>query len=427
MGEIMRPKLSECDAAIEWLRQFEIDDQAAASSMLDAIMLVSHNEFFERLSKLVLERGDLIEGRVGLYAEREIRKHKGMPNRLFKESRGSHHRAFGHGPPPVKPTRTLQPEIGSEALIAHLITELCRADPRKFANHPGPDQIREDGIGAFFLVTDFIGSGTRVNTYLEAAWRIASVKSWRSLGLMKFEVLAHAGTDIGVSSVAAHRSRPTVSLVTPCPTIVTEFDNQKASRIRSICIRYDPIKCDSIDSLGYGGVGALMAFAHGCPNNAPRILYKTHLKQPTQGRPRWKPLFPARVTAGSRSLFGDRRDASTLANRLARLGEQRLAKGAWIRRTHLEGRQIIAVLAAVRRGPRRDEIIALRTGFTIPEVVMLIRRVATLGWIGADRRLTDEGHGQLAHARASSEPKVKLPSPPKEEYYPKSLRAPRAL
>ena len=50
MGEIMSPKLSECDAAIAWLRQFEIDDQASASAMLDAMVLVSHEEFFDRLS-----------------------------------------------------------------------------------------------------------------------------------------------------------------------------------------------------------------------------------------------------------------------------------------------------------------------------------------------------------------------------------------
>lgn len=419
-------KLSQCDAAIAWLRQFEVDDQAVASAMLDAMTLVSHAEFFERLAVLVVNRSNAIEGRIGLYAEREVRKYRGIPNRLFKESKGKPRRAFGHGPAPVRPTHTVQPEIGSEGLVAQLITELCRSNEEKFSSHPGPDEIRKEKIRSFFLVTDFIGTGTRARSYLEAAWRVASVKSWHSFGLMKFEVLAYAGTDAGVDYVKASRAGSAVSLVAPCPTIDSEFHRELADRVRSICIRYDPIKGDVVKSLGYAGVGALIAFAHGCPNNVPRILYKTRVKPTRQGLP-WKPLFPARVTAGSRSLFGDRLDASTLANRLARLGEQRLAKGPWLQRTHLEGRRIIAVLAALRRGPRLEETIARRTGFTLPEIAMLIARVTALGWIDSDRRLTDAGRGQLAHARALYEVKVTLPMEPEDLYYPKSLRAPRTM
>src|SRR5207245_1143837 len=148
------------------------------------------------------------------------------------------------------------------------------------------------------------------------------------------------------------------------------FDASNGAKVKSLCTRYDPVDRDPVESLGYGGAGALIAFAHGCPNNAPRILHRAGC-----WRRRWTPLFPARVTSSVRELFGDKRDTATLAHRLARLGERRLAEGAWLRRSRREGRLIITFLAAVRRGPRRDDTIARRTGLTLPEVAALVEQV----------------------------------------------------
>ena len=89
------------------------------------------------------------------------------------------------------------PQVGSEGLIASLITQLCRERRDQFLNHPGPDSIRRKKLRAFFLITDFIGSGERVCDYLTAAWRVASVKSWSSFHLLRFEVIAYSATDKG--------------------------------------------------------------------------------------------------------------------------------------------------------------------------------------------------------------------------------------
>lgn len=311
-------KLSETDAGIAWLKQFDVDDQATAANLIDTMLLVSRDEFFERLRELILERSSQVNGRIGLYAEREIRKNRGILNRLFKENRG---RACGTGPAPVQPTHVYAPQVGSEGLVAWLITDLCREHPHRFLNHPGPDQIRRRKAHAFFLITDFIGSGTRACNYLQAAWRVASVKSWSSLHLLLFEVVAYSATDAGHSALKAHPSHPSVSLVIPCPTIESEFDSLAVDRIRSLCIRYDPIDHKPVEALGFGGAGALIAFAHGCPNNAPRILHKKSTRKST----RWKPLFPARVTASTRALFGDRRDDATLTSLAMRKRPKRLS------------------------------------------------------------------------------------------------------
>jgi hypothetical protein len=115
------------------------------------------------------------------------------------------------------------------------------------------------------LVTDFIGTGKQASTYIEAAWRIWSVKSWCSRRQFRFEVVAYSGTEKGCSEVRHHAASPEVRIVTPCPTIETVFDPVRAKRIKDLCERHDPVSRDPIASLGYGGVGALLAFAHGCP------------------------------------------------------------------------------------------------------------------------------------------------------------------
>ena len=409
---MVTPKLSETDAAVRWIKQFKVSDQALMAAMLDEMTLVTHAEFWERLRALVVASGARIDGPVGLYAEREVP----WRNKLFAEPRRKPRRAEGPGPRPVSPRRTKGPEVGSEGIIANLITELCREDPDKFRSHPGPDEIREDRIRAFFLITDFIGSGGRARAYLEAAWRVASVKSWHSFGWLRFEVLSYSATEVGSRLVRTHGTKPSITIVLPCPTIESAFGSA-ADDVYDLCVRYDPVRRDREDSLGYGGVGALIAFAHGCPNNAPRILHRSC-------RGRWEPLFPRRVTARSRAMFGDRRDAATLAKRLERLGEMRLATSDWLAHAGQKAREIVAVLAAARRGPRRDDTIARRTGLTIPEVRVLTAHIVGLGWMDVNRCLTDAGMGQLSAIRSYRKKRFELPNEPGNPYYPKSLRVP---
>jgi hypothetical protein len=410
-------KLSQTDAGIAWLRQFQVSDQKMATTLLDAIVLVSASEFTDRLRKAILDRASRVNGLVGLYAERELRTRAGVPHKLFKETKGQVKRAFG-AVDAVRPLRADSPEVGSEGLIAQMIAELARQHPRRFRSHPGPGRIRRDKVRSFFLVTDFIGSGRRARTFLDAAWRVASVRSWWSFGWLRFSVVAYSGTDDGGDLVRRHGCQADVTLVLPAPTVEGAFERHVGVRVRSLCIKYDPVDHHPSASLGYGGTGALIAFAHGCPNNAPRLLHAI-------GRSGWRPMFPGRVTADSTSAFGSIRDAETIAARVARLGEKRLATGAWITETSEEGRLMVALLASLARGPRTDEVLARRTGLTLPEVALYLARGAGAGWIAQDRRLTDAGIGELRHARAYQAPKkFVLPAEPAEPYYPTSLRAP---
>lgn len=117
-------------------------------------------------------------------------------------------------------------------------------------------------------MTDFIGSGDRARTLLDAMWNVASIRSWHSGKFIKFWVMAYSGTDIGVHNVRSHRFSPNVHIVNECPTLFNSFGEGKDEMIE-LCKKYGYF---SKDPLGWKKTAALLAFEHGAPNNMPAIF-----------------------------------------------------------------------------------------------------------------------------------------------------------
>lgn len=413
---------------LAWLRQFAEHDQKLAAELLKIFCFVSRDEFATRLREQVLREAELSDGPIALYAERELGHRQGVPHRLFKESKGKVKRAYGAGPQPIKSTKAYKPEVGSEGIVAQLITDLCREFPKQFLNHPGPDEIRKKRVRAFWLLTDLVGSGKRAYDYLSAAWKVRSIRSWRSGGFLRFRVIAYAMTQSGQQRISLHPCKPLTSCFQPCPTIYSAFSGSTVDSYVSLCKRYDPVPPQpgilNDDSLGYGGVGALIAFAHGAPNNSPRIFHKT-----TRRANGWIPLFPARVTSGlPHTGFGRNLRPETISARLNALGNKALAKSPAARNASVEVKKRYLVLAALSRKQRGDVILAIKTGLSTVEVVNVCNELEQFGWIGPRRVLTDKGLGELRHLRRTVEKKrqrdgtdAEVEKPP---YYPTSLRAP---
>src|SRR5690606_37235454 len=119
-------------------------------------------------------------------------------------------------------------------------------------------------------------SGRRSWLYLEAAWRVASVRSWwsrRASKGMSFEVITYTSTSAGLNFVRSHASSPRVWQVTGCPTIGNSFNYAERNDIKKLCRNRNPDK--SFPALGFNDTGALIAFAHGAPNNCPACLFKS--------------------------------------------------------------------------------------------------------------------------------------------------------
>lgn len=399
-----------------WLSQFDPLEQPVAQAMLEAMLLVSRDEFAERLQTLVRQRIDAEPGRVGLYVEREVPSRKGIPHRLFKQLGRAPRSAVGKGPDPVKPVRPYDLDVGSEGVVAQLLTEICRASKGKAVMQPGPDAIRRKKIRRFILVTDFLGSGKRCWLYLEAAWRVASVRSWwsrRASKGMGFEVITYSGTDGGLRLVRSHPSSPRVFQVTGCPTIGNSFNFARRYDIRQLCRNRTPDK--SFPALGFDDTGALIAFAHGAPNNCPACLFK--------GGPGWQPLFPSRVTQPARSSFTPENPAEEVQARLIQMGQSRLADPA-LKAVVASRRALLLVMAALSRPPRSIDAVSRKTRLTLFEVETQIAKGEKLGWIDGRNRVTVAGHAELARVRAASSGASVVPVILQTPYYPKSLRAP---
>lgn len=407
-------KLSETEAGINWIKQFPESEQYLAISLIDSLTRVTRDEFCQDLISLIAQCAKDADGPIGLYAERELHG-----NPLYKEQAlhdGKSKRAVGKGPKLLKNPSS---EVGSEGIVSNIITSLCRQDKSKFLNHPGPDEIRSKKVRKFYLISDLIGSGKRCYDYLQSAWRVKSVKSWRSMKLLSFTVIAYAATQQGEKSVKSHPCAPLVNYVKPCPTIDSEFDSEYAYKMKGFCMRNDPHGKPTLGSVGFKGTGALIIFPHGCPNNAPLLLHKI-----VEGS-RIEPLFREGVTFDIGHAFVGQDRIGALKMQLANIKEGELAKGEWVFQTNETGRALILFLAATKRRSYNEQAVALRTKFSVPEVRILNKHALDLGLVNQEGRLTEIGYRMLRKARSLKEPRETIADNSDYMYYPKSLRAPR--
>lgn len=414
----------ESQLAQDFVRQFDATHQPLATELLRSLRLVSQEELAAGLRELILERARAGEGPIGLYVERELPQRAGRPHRLFKETKGRAKRAEGVvGPLAVSPIRRYDQDVGSEGVIAQVVSQLCRQHRTLLYSHPGPDKIRAKKVRRFFVVTDLVGSGTRAWKYIESAWRVRSVRSWWSYGYLRFEVIGFSSTERGKGYVESHDAKPQVYYQLPCPTIENTFNSEKIAALSELCVNYDPVARSPVDSLGFHGTGALLAFANGAPNNVPRMLFATNKTRT------WVPLFPQRVAADvPAEHFGRRFTAEEIERRLNQMRQRVLASSPALSRAPLTTQQYLLLLAATARPPRNAESIARRSGLTVMEVHKLGARLRQFHWLTADWRPTDAGLRQLEHAREvarrSQRRRRTADHDDKTEYYPQSLRAP---
>lgn len=408
-----------------WLSQFATADQGDVVEVLRKLRLVSRDAFAEKLQAMLFRAVSESPGPVAFYVERELPKDeqkKTLP--LFEQSAVAPRRAIGSGPEPVRSSDPESHDTGSEGVVAQLVSEVCRRFPAKAFNQPGPDTLRNAGVHQFILVTDCIGSGKRASDYLSAAWGVASVRSWWSnrhkYGL-SFTVISYAATAAGQKLVRAHPCQPGVFFAAPCPTVRDSFSRHRVEDIVELCRRYDPT-CrrgrppNTKRSLGFGGMGVMIAFAHGMPNNSPTMLWRS------EGG--WLPLFEERVTAGVRQAFSDERLVPLVRDRLQLMRQSRLAEAMNDLDLVGEPAPLLLTLAASGRTPGNVSAIAHLTGLTLDEVTKAAEEARSYGWLNAAGRLTDTGKTQLMALRSSPPAATLVQSGANEAYYPTTLREP---
>ncbi len=344
-----------------------------------------------------------------LFAERAVAKDKNGVLPIFPGTERG--RATGSGIPPIVVDPQDQ-EVGSEGLIANFITDLTRRFEKQVLSHPGPDRMRSSRVGNIILITDFIGSGKRIWEMLEAFRRVATLRSWRSYGFLSFQVVAYSATEEGLQMVHSSRLKPRVSIVTGCPTLWNTFSGSRLSDVLALCQRYPP---RHRHPTGFSNGGALIAFAHGMPNNAPAILHSK-----TKG---WTPIFPKRSTAGAEAYFPA--DAvETVANRARKLLKLRNASEYLADPTGSRWITTLMVLAALEARARSAQTVSARTGLRPFQVEEILSYLQITRWTSKQNALTSLGRQELARLRRRrSRAPVVLSESDRLYYYPTQLRA----
>lgn len=415
--------LSQTDFASDWLAQFTEAERPVAARLADAVMLVSGDALLRGLRLLLDEiYTDRKEGDqnkpMALFAERSVATHNvedtdyGFIRREilpFFPGTGEG-RASGAGMPPIVIDPDDQ-EVGSEGAIANFITGYERLHRKGVLNHPGPDAMRTHRASHIVVVTDFIGSGKRVWEMLEAFWKVATIRSWHSYGFVRFAVVAYSGTEYGLSHVRSHRSKPAVRVVHACPTISTAFVGAAREEVDSLC-RAHPHR--SRYPYGFGSAGALIAFAHGMPNNAPPILHSD--------KGGWIPLFRNRSALGADMHF-PAANADSLAERARTVLQIRAAEKFLSDPTRRRWVETMLVLTALKDGSRTAASASARTQLPLADVERILVFTRVAHWVTHRNTLTVLGQRELRRLQLRRARTVVLPTEDLPYYYPSQLRA----
>lgn len=408
--------LHETDSGVAWVEQFKLHDQPAALELLKAVRWVSAAEFVDALTKSIRKEAKSIPGPIALYIEQDLKVRNKKVERFYKQTRKPKS-AYGVAIPPVRSKQAFNYEVGSEGVVGSIATGLKRKSPQKFLLHPTAQAIRKHKVRAFFVLADTVGSGQQSGDMLQSLWNVASVKSWTSLGLLQTRVIAFACTAAGQAALEKHPMHPKVIYDVPCPTIATSFDSFDAQRMVDLCDQYSPAK-SGVKRMGFGDQGVLLAYAHGIPNNAPALFFKSSAK--------WVPLFKSRVTNPVAIEVETGLPRVPVAERLVKAEADKLAASRWLNRLDEDSKKMLLVMASLSRSPRTENAIAARTGLTLPDVRRWLEAGKHFQWISGANRLTDDGLLQLNHMKKKPkyEAAASLPWPENVVYHPTSLRAP---
>jgi hypothetical protein len=384
--------------AAAWVQQFDPADRNDAIQLLESLHLASADRFTGEMRRLVHSAVAGHEPPIAVYAVREVE-----PTEEY----------FGPGlPNPVTPGR----EVGSEGTLANLATVLSRGNPGRFLNHPPLDLLRDRRCHDVVLLDDLAGSGSRVVKYLRAMRRSRTVRSWCSYGLLRFHLVAYAASEQAErllrSEFGRRKGQKPVASVSVAfarrPTAGTDrLSDDQRERLVQLCKRYGKrAKIPSGQRLGFGHSMCSIVFAHGCPNNAPGILWR--------GTNRWTALFPGRVVPASVLGAAATGSGAQPGGVTGQMAEDDPRRG-----------ELARVLYLLRRRIRGVERLASILDVSVPECRDLLQACIRYRLIDGDEYITDLGRSELRRAERAGTFTPVWPARRDVLYIPTQLRAAR--
>lgn len=360
-----------------WLGQFPNEDHAIATDMLMRLEFVGRDTCSEWLKKSIMT---LRHEKTALFAVRKLDESR---HRLWDDN----------GNVVQRPSQAL----GSEDLIYSIISNCCREYPEAFFDHPGIDDVKNEKIHRFILIDDNIGSGKRVKRFIEAMVLDNRFKktffSLLSYNLIHFEILSYAimedakkiifnvipGSDHGLRKYRKSKKINFESCIVYQKDDLFGRWGELWANIKKICCQCNKIPKDQ--RRGFNKVMSNVIFYHSVPNTIPGCLWKSTYS--------FTSLFPNRVVPNWMIdlLVNDRPSA---IHTIQPFSQSKLLSPV-----------LISLLSLLKKGVRRDNILAFRLGIETEILKSYVEQLQASGLITNLRHLTPKGFKEIYNAECS--------------------------
>jgi len=263
--------LSETKSAEKWLMQFAPLDRPYAELLINGLTFVSNAALEKELYDVVSLVARIAEAPFTILAVREVGD-KGGP--------------WDH-------SITEEPDYTCESwnfLRRHIFQNV----------DPLIEDMLERKCRSVFFVTEAIGTGKKTIRFIEAFEEKPTIRSWRSYSLLKYFVIALAGTETGAKRIRKRkpmtevhflRRTPIIGSIVDCVDLGMPWgyfeqawtDNQRKALV-DLCKRYGPQSFNR--KYGSRHCRSCLVFESGVPDDVPALLWASSRH--------WHPLFPGR-------------------------------------------------------------------------------------------------------------------------------------
>lgn len=380
LAHINHIEFSETPLGHSWCSQFKNSKRDLAKRLIDSLYWVSDERFRVFIDSEIqrLSAQDV----TAFYCEREPRRYAKRILPFYKSKKVKNRRSFfGAAMFPIPHNNSHRPEIGSEGIIANVLTGAKRLNPKTVLFHPTAEVLKAKRVKQYVLVTDLIGSGTRITNMLNAFWAIPSIRALNSAKLISFHIVTYAASNIGLSYVLKHQLKPEVHYELKAPSLSDAFSLEELKEIHSFLEHYT--KKTKQPSWGYHSwyeQPLLTVFAHGAPNNLPSILHK-------QGVKGVKPLFKGRSTSKVYNLFSQMNSANAPRGLTNKFDDDEYI--AWFLKQPQKQRHVYQVLAKIMTAKSIYHLMDI-TGLLKSEIESTVTLCRSNGWLEG-WQITDRG------------------------------------
>ncbi|EAQ31779.1 phosphoribosyltransferase-like protein [Idiomarina baltica] len=409
-------KFSETEPGKQWCSQFGHNDRHYAEKLINALYWVSEKQFKVYIAQQLQEVTQ--SQPAACFCEREPRKRNGKILPYYKSPRRKRNRKFyGVAMSPIPTENAHRHEVGSEGVISNIITSSMRENPNKVLLHPTAQALQKKKVKQYVIVTDLIGSGTRISNVLDSFWAVPSIRALHSAKLINFIVIAYATSRSGRGLVSRHQLNPEIRYETESPSFKDAFSDSEELEIRQFLNRYTKKnKSGTWGSIFNWHDPLLTVFSHGAPNNLPEIMFKPGLTG-------IKPLFKGRST--SRFYEYSSKFESQILPVPNNRGASENEYLEWLLKQPLRHRHIFQVLSVIGKAKSLYQIMDF-TGLKRTDIVSVLELSKAHKWID-DYHITDRGRYLRDHLKSKP---VQVNSKGLEQqeselyYCPQSLGAP---